>query len=586
MTPLSAVASERGQIYSSSELFIVPTEMAFPTPALASDADGPCPHYPPSHCSTSSDEELDDLHWPTCFRSSVHMNWVIQGITSAKRRRPPLHPDALLIRLLPVFLPPRTDPHHKDFVNLPLGNSACLLPIDRHTQRPVIPTFWVRHVPTGRISPHDPAVPRLIGWLLHWQFENWITNWGYVPDFLYRWEEHKRRLTVFPLISILSDPSAPQQTAYDFAYTDTSPILTILQSFSPCRPYDALDIAPLICFMLGQWCHPSMISPGLYSKVIWQLVLPASLESYQWKFIQQLNEQWRLLHYRSGDDTVFRDFITTLIEYKVHETAPASPEGPSPPALHPSDCQLLPPCHLRVVTFAMDSLESGYCGMVLFLISLLHLHRLVAPVDRLAIAPLSTICWLRHQLGHPWMTSRITSSHNTRSDYIRLSPARHVPRLGGLYTTDCVQSHGSSFATRVRFPLASQIRPVPTPAAPTTEDRVSPQEGARVPALYMPPAVEQSLLEGGVLPAEDEQAPSPTTTSKRDSEDSKTGVPTGTTGEGPALRTRKRIAGLNTSPSTTENSERRRPRSARTAESGVPQERNTQKEDDQGRSIE
>ena len=360
-TPLSAVTLQRGpksQLRSALSLVCSPSAMANTTAPSPGSALPSCLHSSPSFCSTSSDEETDNLQWPTCFRTHIHPDWMIKGVTSVKRRRIPVRHDALLIRLLPVFLPPREAPHHRDFVNLPLEGSSCLLPVNTHTGHPVAPTFWARLVPTCRISPQDPSVTRLIIWLLNWQFEEWVATWGYIPDFLFKWEEPRRRLTVFPLVSVLLEPHFPHQTAFDLAVSTTYPIINALQTPPHLNKFEVLDIAPLLCFLLGQWCQFETIQSFSYSKEVWRMVLPGSLEQQHWQYIQRVNDHWRTLYRSPSLDTSLCDFISHIIDTRAAEfTTTTHTEHQSQPLLL-SDWQVVPPCHIQI-SYSLY----GLCGM-------------------------------------------------------------------------------------------------------------------------------------------------------------------------------------------------------------------------------
>ena len=533
--------------------------MANTTAPSPGSAPPSCLHSPPSFCSTSSDEETDNLQWPTCFRTHIHPDWMIKGVTSVKRRRIPVRHDALLIRLLPVFLPPREAPHHRDFVNLPLEGSSCLLPVNIRTGRPVAPTFWVRHVPTCRISPQDPSVTRLIIWLLNWQFEEWVATWGYIPDFLFKWEEPRRRLTVFPLVSVLLEPHFPHQTAFDLAVSTTYPIIDALQTPPHLNKFEALDIAPLLCFLLGQWCQFETIQSFSFSKEVWRMVLPNSLEQQHWQYIQRVNNHWRTLYRTPSLDTSLCDFISHIIDTRAAEFTTTTHTEHQPQPLLLSDWQVVPPCHIQILTLSMDSVECGYCAMVPFFMSLLHLHRVVPLAERVALTPSSTVCWFRHQLGYPWMISKVSPTHPVTYEVPRISPSRHVPRLGGLYTTTCIQCSSGSFATIIRLPLADKQADVPNRATPASESAISGTEGATPVPPILPQEVEQSLLEGGVLSAE-KTTNLEETTNQQPKEPRARDVP---------QRPRKRGAPPSPSRLFREEWERRVPRSPRSARSGV-----------------
>ena len=539
--------------------------MAFPASLSPRVTPLPCPHQTPSSGSASSNEEAEDLHWPPCFRTHLNTEWMIRGVTSTQKRRFPIQNDALLIRLLPIFLPPRDAPHHKDFVNLPLEGSSCLLPVTKRTSRAILPTFWVRRIPTCRVSPQDLSVIRLIVWLLNWQFEEWTGTWGYIPDFLLKWEESKRRITAFPLVSVLCDPLFPRQTAYSLASSATSPILYALDASLHPHSHDAIDIAPLLCFILGQWCSRDITLFPRYPKPVWRLVLPASLEKSQWQHIQHVNEHWSTLYDHPYTDTFIQDSIARLLAAQASDSSPNTTPGHHTRSLLLSDCQLIPPCHLQVLTLYMDSVEGGYCAMVPFFISLIHLHRRVSPANRIAITPSSTLCWFRHQFGTPWRVSRVSSSHPLTYDLVRLHHSHHIPRLNGLYTADCVPTTGGSFANLVCLPLAARQVGELDDAHPQSSPTRLPLEGAELPALSLPPVAEQSLLEGGVLPVGKEENPLPTAESEKEAT---TEGPPEVTRDYPALRTRKRVV-FSPAPQPAEVG-KRRPRSPRSAESGVP----------------
>ena len=155
---------------------------------------------------STSDDEFRDTPLPLAYRGTREFpGWRVTGITDQRGTRRPFRADALTIRMLPIFLPPRDHDAFNDWSNIPLETAHTPLPTLHHPFQSIVPTFWACSTSTSRVSPQDASTLRLLVYLLR----NWLEAMELVWDVSRISSRSGMPSTVFLLSTHLSLPYSP-----------------------------------------------------------------------------------------------------------------------------------------------------------------------------------------------------------------------------------------------------------------------------------------------------------------------------------------------------------------------------------------